>query len=58
MLGAVVEEAFKDQHYVQLHSFPSPNGEYPLNIKMMLSKQDRLAESLMNAYKHICANTY
>ena len=26
MLGAVLEEAFKDQHYVQLHSFPSPNG--------------------------------
>ena len=27
MLGAVVEEAFKDQFYVQLHSFPSPNGK-------------------------------
>lgn len=31
ILGAVVSNAFKDKISLQLHSFPSPNGE--LNIK-------------------------
>ena len=27
LLGSVLESAFKEQHYVELHSFPAPNGE-------------------------------
>lgn len=40
MLGAVVEEAFKDQYYVQLHSFPSPNvrsGSYVYDVQLPLN---------------------
>ncbi|KAF0307819.1 39S ribosomal protein L39, mitochondrial [Amphibalanus amphitrite] len=39
MLGAVVEEAFKDQYYVQLHSFPSPNvrsGSFLYDVQLPL----------------------
>lgn len=27
MLGWIAEQAFKDQLYVELHSFPAPNGK-------------------------------
>lgn len=27
MLGAVLEKAFRDHIYVELHSYPSPNGK-------------------------------
>ncbi|XP_037077996.1 39S ribosomal protein L39, mitochondrial-like [Pollicipes pollicipes] len=39
MLGAVIEEAFKDEHYVQLHSFPSPNvrsGSFVYDVQLPL----------------------
>ena len=35
MLGAVIEEAFKDQYYVQLHSFPSPNGKSAIHRRTL-----------------------
>jgi hypothetical protein len=30
MLGSICETAFRDHIYVELHSFPSPNGELGL----------------------------
>ena len=54
MLGYVLEKAFHDQIYVELHSFPSPNGKSITKLVISLaSDRDKVKANIINSAEYL-----